>query len=140
MAIIRRTAFVPAILVALCPAVAGAAAYIGAGSGIVHTSGPAFQLAAEVYHRVEIHVSAWRDDERVRAAGVEYRFDNGSPLSVALGVAHVNTLTPNLLRHANAYVEVRVQPFKRFSCQISHYSSVGDDDGENLLLCGIHWP
>lgn len=127
------------INILLWPPSVGAAPYVGAGGGIVRTGGPAFQLAVPVYRGTEVHFSSWRDDERASAAGIGFRFDNGSPVSVVLGLAYVDTITENLLRRANAYVEVRVRLFRRFSCQASHYSSIGNDNGENMLLCGVQW-
>lgn len=113
--------------------------YIGLGSGIVHTTGSALQLAAPVYRKIEAHYSIWNDGAADRAAGIGYRLDNGSPVSLVLGVAYIGRLNKNLLRRADAYIEIRVDLSERFSCQVSHYSSVGDDKGENLLLCGLRW-
>lgn len=113
--------------------------YIGAGAAIIHSHGYAFQIAAPLYRNIEAHYSEWKDQERDRALGVGYRFDNGSRVSVVLGVAYVGKVTENLIRHADAYVEIRIGPFGHFSCQIGHYSSVGDDNGDNMLLCGVQW-
>lgn len=114
--------------------------YVGAGSAIIHSHGYAYQIAAPVYHNIEAHYSGWKDGEHDQALGIGYRFDNGSPVSVVLGIAYVGTVTENLIRHADAYIEVRVGPFfNHFSCQISHYSTIGDDRGANMLLCGLQW-
>lgn len=114
--------------------------YVGVGKAVLHSDGSAFQVAAPVHAGVEAHYTRWNEGRGDRAFGVGYRFDNGSPVSVVLGVAHVNVVTPELLRHTNAYIEIRVGPFfHHYSCQISHYSTIGDDRGENLLLCGVQW-
>lgn len=124
---------------ALCAPAHGADVYLGVGTGIRHTEGLAFQVAASVYQGIEGHYSTWNETERGHAVGLGYRFDNGSPVSVVLGIAYVARVTENLLHNADAYVEVRIGPFGDFSCQVSHYSTVGDDRGENLLLCGVQW-
>lgn len=112
--------------------------YIGAGAAIIHSHGYAFQIAAPICRNFEAHYSEWKDGERDHAVGVGDRFDNGSPVSVVLGIAHVGTVTQNLIRHTDAYIEVRVGPFfNHFSCQFSHYSSVGNDNGDNMFLWGV---
>lgn len=116
-----------------------AAVYLGLGTGIVFTQGPAGQIAAPIYGAVEAHYAAWTDHEAGRALGVGYRFANGGPVSAVLGAAYAPRITENLLHPANAYVEVRWTLSRYFSCQASHYSGVGRDRGENLLLCGVRW-
>ncbi len=116
-----------------------AAVYLGLGAGMVFTQGLAGQIAAPIYGGVEAHYSAWADNETGQALGAGYRFANGGPVSVVLGAAYAPQITENLLHHASAYVEVRWTLSRRFSCQASHYSGVGRDRGENLLLCGVRW-
>ncbi|MFL6714068.1 MAG: hypothetical protein ACJ8LN_14265 [Sulfurifustis sp.] len=129
-----------AFFLSLCPPAGASDFYVGAGSAIIHSHGYAYQIAAPVYHNIEAHYSGWKDGEHDQALGIGYRFDNGSPVSVVLGIAYVGTVTDNLIRHADAYIEVRVGPFfNHFSCQISHYSTIGDDRGANMLLCGLQW-
>ena len=113
------------------------AAFVGVGGGIKHTDGPALHASASIYKAVELHYSHWRDMGRDRAAGIGYRFQNGSPISVVVGYAHIGRVTENLLRHNDAYIELRWQFTDSFACQISHYSTIGDDAGENIALCGI---
>lgn len=140
-----RRAATAALLLALAlsgfaPA-ATAGLYVGIGGGVKHTKGIAFHLAVPVYRHVEVHYSVWDHGHEDQAAGVGYRFENGGPLSVVLGIAYAGSLTDgNLLRHENTYIELRLDLTDDFSCQISHYSTVGDDRGENLLLCGLSWP
>lgn len=134
----RKVSYLLLCLPLLAPP-AGADLYVGLGGGIVHTNGLALQLAMPVYRGVELHYSIWDDGEHDRAAGVGYRFENGSAVSILIGIAYIGRLTENLLRRADAYVEIRVDLSERFSCQVGHYSSVGDDKGENLLLCGVQW-
>lgn len=131
----------PLFFLAVClwTAPARAAVYVGAGAGMAFTQGAAGQIAAPMYGNVEVHYSAWTDSETGRALGAGYRFANGGPLSVVLGVAYVPLITENLLHHDNAYIEVRWTFARHFSCQASHYSGVGRDRGENLLLCGVLW-
>ena len=112
---------------------------VALGGGVIHTGGGAIQIAAEIHGPVELHYSAWRDHRRDHALGIGYRFRRDRPLSMVLGVAYIGTLTRNLLRQEDAYIEVRFRFSDRFFCQISHYSSVGDDKGENFALCGTHW-
>lgn len=113
--------------------------YLGIGSGVVHTTGVALQLGAPVAGGVEVHYSVWDDGDSDQAAGIGYRFSNGSPISVVLGVAYIGRLTENLLHQADVYIEIRVHTYERFFCQLAHYSSIGDDKGENFLLCGVRW-
>lgn len=118
----------------------GAELYVGVGAGTVFTQGPAVQVAAAVYGAVELHYMGWRESgERNRAFGIGYRFRNEGRLSVVLGAAYVHAVDDNLLRHPNAYVEVRYNVFKNFSCQASHYSGPGPDRGDNMFLCGMQW-
>lgn len=119
---------------------AGAAdLYLGVGGGIQHTSEWGWQLAGQVHGAVEANYTYWNDGERVGALALGYRWPVLPSFSLALGGAYVNHVTQNLLRHLNAYIEVRWRPLQSVSCQVVHYSSIGDDTGENLLLCGVHW-
>jgi len=111
--------------------------FVGVGGGIKHTSGPGIHVNISIYDDIELHYSNWNDGEHDHAAGVGYRFDNGSPISVVLGVAYVNSVTENLLHRADAYIELRWRFTRQIACQISHYSTIGDDAGENLGFCGI---
>lgn len=114
--------------------------YLGLGGGIQHTEDFALQLAARVHGSIEAHYSRWDDRRRVGALGVGYRLRTRGAFSFVIGAAYVGRDTRNLLRRGNAYVEIRFRPpSARFSCQLGHYSSVGKDKGENLLLCGLHW-
>ena len=136
----RRFARLTAVSAWLCAVTAEAGAYLGLGTGVVHTNGAALQIAAPVYGHVEVHYSIWHHAANDQAAGIGYRIENGGPISVVFGFAYIGTLTRNLLRREDAYVEARFDFTDRFSCHISHYSSIGDDKGENLLLCGVTWP
>ena len=130
-------ALASAILLLVAPARAGG--FLGVGGGIIHSDGPAAHLSVPLYRAVELHYSFWRDGEGDHAIGVGYRFANGGPISVVLGVSYIGTVTENLLRHGDAYIEVRVDLTRHFGCQVSHYSTIGDDNGENFLLCGVYW-
>ncbi|HEY8552969.1 MAG TPA: hypothetical protein VIL43_00340 [Burkholderiales bacterium] len=131
----------PFLCAYLVPTARAGDAFIGAGTGVKATNGPAFQVALPVLHEnVELHYLTWdHDGRRSGAANLGYRFEGESPLSLVVGIAYVSRLSENLLRHANAYFELRAKLSKRFSCAVGHYSTVGDDMGENLLLCGVHW-
>lgn len=121
-------------------ATAGAAdLYLGLGGGVQHTHDWAFQVAAPLGDGVEAHYSYWSDGRRVGALGAGYRWRLLPSVSLVFGGAYVNRVSENLLWHVNAYFEFRWHPLDRLSCQFGHYSSVGDDVGENLLLCGVHW-
>lgn len=111
--------------------------FVGAGGGIKHTGGPGVHANVSIYKDVELHYTNWNDGQHDHAVGVGYRFDNGSPISVVFGVAYVNAVTENLLRRADAYIEIRWRFTEQIACQISHYSTVGDDAGENLGFCGV---
>lgn len=113
--------------------------FVGLGGRIVHGNGFAFHFSAPVYDALELHYSMWEDGEHDHALGIGYRFGSGGALSVLVGVAYVGTVTENLLRHEDAYIEVRYRFYRSLACQIGHYSSVGDDKGENFLICGYHW-
>lgn len=121
------------------PAPAPADSYAGIGLGIVHTDGTAYHVATDVYGNVELHFSSWNGDDHSQGVGLGYRLTGGHGVSVVLGVAYLGRLSHNLLRHADAYIEVRWQFLDRYSCQVSHYSTIGDDRGENLFLCGMHF-
>lgn len=116
---------------------AGADVFVGAGGGIKHTGGPGFQVSVSIYDDIELHYSNWNDGEHDHAVGVGYRIDNGSPISVVLGIAYVNSVTENLLHRGDAYIELRWRFTQQIACQISHYSTIGDDVGENLGFCGV---
>lgn len=116
--------------------------YLGGGGGIQHTNDWAAQVAAPVRGSFEAHYTYWNDeraDKHVGALGLGYRWQLPWAFSFVFGGAYVNRVTDNLLRHLNAYFEVRWRPLEALSCQVGHYSSVGDDTGENVLLCGLHW-
>lgn len=118
----------------------GASLYVGAGAGTVFTQGLAAQVAVAVHGPIELHSSWWHESGKGnRAFSVDYRFSDGGPLSVTLGAAYVRIVDDNLLRHPNAYVEVRYRLSRDWSCQASHYSGPGKDRGENMFLCGIRW-
>jgi hypothetical protein len=122
------------------PAALGGEFYLGGGAGTVFTQGPAAQAAVTVHGPIELQYSWWREsDKGNRAFSIDYRFSNEGPLSVALGAAYVRIVDDNLLRHPNAYVEVRYRLSRNWSCQASHYSGPGHDRGENMFLCGIQW-
>jgi len=129
------------LCVCLLPAARAGDAFVGAGTGVKATNGPAFQLALPVLHEhVEAHYVTWdHDGRRSGAVNLGYRLEGESPFSLLVGIAYVSRLSENLMRHANAYFEVRARLSKRFSCAVGHYSTVGDDMGENMLLCGVHW-
>lgn len=59
--------------------------------------------------------------------------------SFVLGAAYLGRLSDNLLRRGDAYLEVRADLTEDLSCQLSHYSTIGDDRGENFVLCGVRW-
>jgi hypothetical protein len=130
-----RIAIVWAVLLFFSPA-ARADLFIGVGGGIKHTSGPAFHLSAPIFHGIEGHYAHWQDGGRDHAVGLGYRFDNGSRFSFVFGFAYISRVTENLLNHNDAYLEVRWRFSERIACQIGHYSTVGDDAGENMLFCG----
>lgn len=111
--------------------------FAGAGGGIKHTSGPGVHVNVSIYDDVELHYSNWNDGEHDHAVGVGYRFENGNPISVVLGMAYVNSATENLLHRADAYIELRWRFTRQIACQISHYSTIGDDVGDNLGFCGV---
>lgn len=114
--------------------------FLGIGGGVVHSKGPVAHASTSVYRNFEAHYSFWHNGERDHAAGFSYRFQNEvSPISVALGFAYIGTITENLLRHEDAYIEIRIDLARDFACQASHYSTIGDDNGENFLLCGVRW-
>lgn len=113
--------------------------YVGVGGGIQHTKDWALQLTAPMPRDLELHYSYWDDGRRVGAIGLGYRFQIFPTVSFVFGGAYINRVTQNLLRHTNAYLEVRWRPLDPVSCQFGHYSSIGDDTGENMLLCGVHW-
>lgn len=126
--------------VCACHPARGAEFYAGAGAGTVFTQGVAAQIAVAVRDGIELKYSWWTESgQHNRAIALGYRFSNGGPLSVVLGAAYVRVVDDNLLRHPNAYVEVRYALFKDFSCQASHYSGPGPDRGDNMFLCGMSW-
>lgn len=125
-------------LLGMAAPAARADVYLGIGAAIIHSEGVAWQAAVEVAPKIELHFSTWRDGERHDAVGVSYRLRDGHGVSVVLGVAYIGQLSDNLLDRADAYIEIRFAPRKHVSCQISHYSTIGDDRGENFLLCGAH--
>ena len=53
------------------------------------------------------------------------------------GTSYVEEVNGRLLRHLNAYMEVGFSITKTFRCQFVHLSTIGDDNGENLVLCGV---
>lgn len=117
--------------------------YLGGGGGIQHTKDWAVHLAAPVRGPFEAHYTYWKDERmgghHVSALGVGHRWHLPWSFSFVFGGAYINRVTDNLLRHVNAYFEVRWRPLETLSCQLGHYSSIGDDTGENVLLCGLHW-
>lgn len=113
--------------------------YVGVGGGIQHTKEWAFQLAVPVRDAFEVHYGYWDDGSRIGAIGLGYRWQLLESFSFVFGGAYINRVNDNLLRHTNAYFELRWRPVDRFSCQVGHYSSIGDDTGDNVLLCGLHW-
>lgn len=127
-----------AAIALLIPAGAAADSYGGVGFGIVHTDGTAYHVATNVYEDFELHFSSWNGGDHSQGVGIGYRWTGGHGLSAVLGVAYLGRISNNLLRHAGAYIEVRWRFLDRYSCQVSHYSTIGDDRGENLFLCGIH--
>jgi hypothetical protein len=129
-------------VVGMCtsPAALGEGLYVGGGAGTVFTQGLAAQVAVSVRGPIELQYSGWHESgQGNRAFSVDYRFSNEGPLSVVLGAAYVRIVDDNLLRHPNAYVEVRYRLSRNWSCQASHYSGPGPDRGENMFLCGIQW-
>lgn len=127
-----------ALLLGMAAPPAFADAYLGIGAAIIHSDGAAWQAAVDVAPKIELHFSSWRDGERHDAVGFSYRLRDGHGMSVVLGLAYIGQLSDNLLDRADAYIEIRFAPRKHVSCQISHYSTIGDDRGENFLLCGAH--
>jgi hypothetical protein len=123
----------------VAPASVYADGFVGVGGGVIHSDGRVVHGAIALAHGIELNYSAWNDGSSTDAFGLAYRFANGSPVSVVLGVSYVGKITRNLLRHEDAYVEVRVELYPNIACQIGHYSTVGDDKGENFLLCGWRW-
>lgn len=134
----RRCGLVVAIALVV-PASALADSYAGIGFGIVHTDGTAYHVATNVYDDFELHLSSWNGDDHSQGVGIGYRWKGGRGLSAVLGFSYLGRISDNLLRHADAYIEVRWRFLDRYSCQVSHYSTIGDDRGENLFLCGVHF-
>jgi len=133
-----RRGRVLAAVVALLPGGTWADSYAGIGFGVVHTNGTAYHVATNVYRDFELHFSSWNGDDHSQGVGVGYRWNARHGLSAVLGFAYLGRISDNLLRHADAYIEVRWRFLDRYSCQLSHYSTIGDDRGENLFLCGLH--
>jgi hypothetical protein len=113
--------------------------YFGIGGGIKHSKdSSAYHIATTIYRQIEAHFSDWNGDDQTQAVGIGYRFGRNGRPSAVLGYAYVRDITENLLRHSNAYMEIRIPLSGRYSCQIGHYSTIGDDTGENFVLCGAH--
>lgn len=89
---------------------------------------------------VELHFTSWRHDGHHHAIGLSYRLSGTRGVSAVLGLAYIDPLSENLLENADAYIELRAALWERYSCQVSHYSTVGDDRGDNLFLCGVRFP
>jgi hypothetical protein len=130
-----------AVAVSLFGASAQADNYVGAGAGVLRSNGAAFHIASNVFfENVEAHYTIWDDTKTLHGVGAGYRFEWTYPVSLVLGAAYLNKDAPHTQHQGVGYIELRFGPFwKNYSCQISHYSSVGDDSGENFLLCGFQW-
>lgn len=135
----RCAAALGCVLALLLAASTHADSYAAIGFGIVHTDGTAYQIATNVYRDFELHFTSWNGDDHSQGIGIGYRWQGGHGVSAVLGFAYLGRLSNNLLNRADAYLEVRWRFLDRYSCQVSHYSTIGDDRGENVFLCGVHF-
>jgi hypothetical protein len=128
-----------AAILLLLPGWAWADSYAAVGFGVKDTNGTAYQVATNVYKNFELHFTSWNGDDHSQGVGIGYRWQGPHGLSAVLGAAYLGRISDNLLSHADAYIEVRWRFLDRYSCQLGHYSTIGDDQGENVFLCGMHF-
>lgn len=109
-----------------------------AGRGVLlHTGGFAWQVSTGLpgYPDLRVHLTGWEDN---RAVSLAYRLAWWR-LDVSFGLAQARRTNRDLTRHGNFYLEGGYWLTDRLRCQLVHYSSTDDDNGENLLLCGLRF-
>lgn len=126
---------------------------VSAGGGFRTSEGSATLMVRAALPRndsVELVAHAWSDagqrtnqETQNSLIGAAYRWQmrfKGVQLGAALGAGLVGHETFNLDKNAN----VMLAPFVRMQlgggwqlrCEIVHYSSTGDQPGENFAMCG----
>lgn len=110
-----------------------------AGRGVLrHTDGFAWQASVGwPDYPLRVHFTVWEDNQALTVA-----YDvAGRRFNLALGGGWIKRTTSDLdvTNHENVYIEIGYRIVRRFRCQYVHYSSFEDDNGENLLLCGLRF-
>lgn len=117
---------------------APADATLMAGAGIYRfTNGFAWQLAlaAPGLRHTRVHYTRWEDNGALAIAH-ELRL---GPLNVSPGIGRLSHASDDIERRTALHLEIGWQLTERIRCQVTHFSSAADDQGENLLLCGLRF-
>lgn len=123
------------IAVAAAPAAAADLSLL-TGAGVQRfTDGFAWQLSASApdVENLRAHYTRWEDNSAV-AAAYDLRFGR---FNVSPGAGFVSHESADIAQRFVAHVEFGWQLTPYLRCQLTHFSSPGHDNGENLALCGI---
>lgn len=122
-------------VLAVAPAPAGDTSLM-AGAGVYrYTDGFAWQLSASVPYlkNTRAHYTRWSDNSAL-AGAYELRF---GPFNVSPGAGYLSHSTADIKQRFILHLELGWQLTERLRCQVTHFSSLPHDRGENLALCGI---
>ncbi len=126
---------------------------VSAGGGFRTSEGSGsvmLRAALPRHDSVELYLQAWSDatqrtDKETQNSfiGAAYRLQmrfKGVQLGSALGAGLVGRKTFNLDKSANVmlapFVRMHLRGGWQLRCEVVHYSSTGDQPGENFAMCG----